>query len=185
MRSGGPPDARSLPFCSDLFRHHRCDCGGRRVGDVMARIGFRPHKAGQDCYYCGCATFSAGSTQALAEPDAIRTVDHYLPRVMGVGDDARGQANTVVACRACNTIKAGWPPEVFEWFIRQPQLRAPVKQRAAEFNRFCHTLTLAGFRAAVALWQAAQEPPKPSVFTFDIRSLPRDPRGRFVPRAQQ
>lgn len=132
----------------------------------------RGHGGSGCCHYCGCETWPPGSPEALRHPEIMRTVDHYMPRCMGVGDKAQGHRNTVVACRACNTMKAGWPPEVFEWFIRQPQMKGTAKQRAAEFHKFCHTLVLVGFRSAKALALASRPKPAPL----------RGPRGRFTKR---
>lgn len=126
------------------------------------------------CHYCACQTFPPGSPEALREPDVMRTIDHYMPRLLGAGNTFAGERNTVIACRACNTIKAGWPPDVFNWFIRQPQFKGTAKQRAAEFHKFCHALVLAGFKASRALALASR--PKPKVEPL------RGPQGRFTKR---
>lgn len=159
---------------------------------AMIRISRGQGSSGA-CHYCGIDTWPAGSPEALRNPEVMRTVDHYMPRCMGVGDTAQGHRNTVVACRACNTIKAGWPAEIFEWFIRQPQMKGSAKQRATEFHRFCLTLSLAGYRSARALSLAARPQRKPSIFTYSVdqaapSSVPafmtRDARGRFIRRQQ-
>lgn len=116
------------------------------------------------CAYCDRRVFPNSSPEARANPACRATRDHIEPRL--VKGNADRDQNLVIACLACNRIKAHYPLEPFMFFLHTH--KGTPKFNATEFQRFIYDLTLAGFKMARRVAIEARKSP-----------APRDARGRF------
>ena len=69
------------------------------------------------------------------------TIDHWLPRALGGGDERR---NLRWCCLACNRVKADMHPD--EWQRVQPQLR-PIQPTRRDVRRMLLTMIAQRARA--------------------------------------
>jgi len=124
------------------------------------------------CAYCASPVYPAGSAEALNNPNAMATRDHVVPQFFATSCNDRIYAptNKVVACRLCNSVKGGYPADIFRFYLAET--RGTPRFNATEFKRFIFGLALAGYHAARR--DALSRKPK---------SLPpRGPQGRFTKR---
>lgn len=138
------------------------------------------------CLYCKTPIYPRGSASAIADPECISTRDHYTPISITSGAELQ-EDRIVLACQRCNNLKASTPPEIFEFFVAQTDMRKPKSALIKEYRRFCYLLTVAGFRSAKALAVAGQPVDMPDFLSFwrkrDVAPIAvvvaPAPRGRF------
>ena len=102
------------------------------------------------CYYCNCMMYQRGTAGALAYPRQIASTDHYVPYSITCGLLAPLDGDKRVrSCERCNSLKADKPADIFEYFVRQNDMRQPERNLRQAFTRFSYMLMSVGYIATM------------------------------------